>query len=302
MIKIYKASILLLCAAVLIICACGKASYSGSSAIYESGYYDTAAPASAPASLSRSASSITASGAVSYTTADNLPEISQTRKLIKRAQLQIRTDNPAETEKPLTDLIEKFGAWTASTRINDNSRNYSIRVPADSYNIMIAEIKKLGKIINHSENAEDVTLRYYDLESRLAVRMELLETYKGYLSKAANIDEIMTVESRIADLQYEIDQTGTQFRNLASLVDYSTINVDIQGPPGASSYSEPNLGEKLGELFGSFGGVLSTGLVVLVGIIIYGVPVVLIAALLFFLFFGRIGLLKKLWRIASGKQ
>jgi hypothetical protein len=42
--------------------------------------------------------------------------------------------------------------------------------------------------------------------------------------------------------------------------------------------------------------------VVLVGIVIYGIPVILGAALLFWLLFGRIGLLKKLWRLAAGKN
>jgi hypothetical protein len=111
----------------------------------------------------------------------------------------------------------------------------------------------------------------------------------------------MTVESRIADLQQEIDETGTRLRNLANLVDYSTINLEIVGPVSASSYSAPGLGEKLGALFGSFGDVASSMLVVLAGIVIYGVPAILIITLFFWIFFGRIGLLKKLWRFAARK-
>jgi len=167
---------------------------------------------------------------------------------------------------------------------------------------MLTELSGLGKILRRTENAEDVSLRYYDLESRLATKKELLKTYQGYLSRANNIDEIMTVESRIADLQQEIDWTGTQFRNLSNLVDYSTIHLEIVGPISASSYSEPTLGEKLRGLFGSFGRVVSSGLVVLMGIIIYGIPAIIILILLFWILFGRIGLLKKLWRLVAGKK
>ncbi|MCL2130285.1 MAG: DUF4349 domain-containing protein, partial [Treponema sp.] len=200
------------------------------------------------------------------------------------------------------ELMKKYNAWSASTGIYENSRNYSIRVPSASYDAMLEELSGLGKILNSFENAEDVTLRYYDLESRLATKRELLKTYQSYLTRANNIDEIMTVESRIADLQYEIDQTGTQFRNLASLVDYSTINLDISGPVSAYSYSRPTLGEKLGELFGSFGEVVSSALVVLMGILIYGIPAIIIFILLFWVLFGRIGLLKKLWHLVTGKK
>ena len=230
---------------------------------------------------------------------ENVP---QTRKLVKQAELRLRVDDPAATEKPLAALMEKYSAWPASAGIYENSRSYSIRVPSPSFDAMLAELAGFGRMLGRTENTEDVTLRYYDLESRLATKRELLKTFQGYLGRAKDIDEIMTVESRIADLQQEIDQTGTQFRNLASLVDYSTINVEFSGPVSTVSYSEPTLGEKLGELFGAFRDVASSALVILTGIIIYGVPAILVLILLFWLLFGRIGLLKKLLYLAAGKK
>jgi len=224
----------------------------------------------------------------------------QSRKLIKRAELRLRVEDPAAIEGPLANLMTKYDAWPASTGIYENSRNYSIRVPSSSYDTMLSELTGLGRILRRTENAEDVTLRYYDLEGRLATKRELLKTYQDYLGRAANIGDIMTVESRIADLQQEIDWTGTQLRNLANLIDYSTIDLEIIGPPTASSYAEPRLGEKVRELFSSFGGVASSTLVVLMGIVIYGIPAILIIVFLFWLLFGRIGLLKKLWRLAAG--
>jgi hypothetical protein len=226
----------------------------------------------------------------------------QTRKLVKKAELRLRVEDPEATEKPISELIEKYGAWPASAAINENSRNYSIRVPSPSFDALLAELSGLGKTLRRTETAEDVTLSYYDLEGRLATRQELLKTYQGYLGRAKNIDELMTVEGRIADLQQEIDRTGTQLRNLAGLIDYSTITLGITGPPGVSSYTKPGLGEKLGELFSSFGDVASSALVALTGIIIYGTPAVLILILLFWILFGRIGILRKLIRIAAGKK
>ena len=265
----------------------------------------------APVAMERSASMDVASFSAESAAGSNdslpespplVPSVEQTRKLIKRADLRLRVEDPEATEKPLADLMRKYGAWSASTGIYDNSRNYTIRVPSPSYDAMLAELAGLGKIQRRTENAEDVTLHYYDLESRLATKRELLKTYQGYLGKANNIDEIMTVEYRIAELQREIDSTGTQFRNLANLVDYSTIELGIAGPTGTTSYSEPTLGEKLKELFGSFKDVASSVLVILTGIIIFGVPAFLIVLLLFWVLFGRIGLFKKLWRLAAGKK
>ena len=254
------------------------------------------------ASASTRASAASNSAEENYTSETPPAAETAVRKLVKNAELRLRVEDPAATEKPLAELMEKYGAWPAQAGIYENSRSYTIRVPSASFDAMLAGLAGMGKLIRRSENAEDVTLRYYDMESRLATKRELLKTFQGYLGKAANIDEIMTVESRIAGLQQEIDQTGTQFRNLANLIDYSTINVEFSGPASASSYSEPTLKEKLGELFSSFGSVASSALVVFMGIIIYGIPAILILILLFWVLFGRIGILRKLLRLAAGKK
>jgi hypothetical protein len=230
------------------------------------------------------------------------PSSEQSRKLTKTAEIRIRVEDPGATEKPIAELMAKYNAWSASSGIYENSRSYTIRVPEGFYEAMLEDLSGLGKIIRRTEYTEDVTLRYYDMEGRLATRQELLKTYQGYLGRANNIDEIMTVERRIAELQWEIEQTATQFRNLSNQIYYSTINIDITGPVNSGSYSRPGLGEKLADLFGSAGDVVSSALVVLIGIIIYGAPIVLVAVLLFWILFGRIGLLKKLWRLAAGKK
>jgi hypothetical protein len=229
-------------------------------------------------------------------------QAAENRKLVKKANLRIRAENPELTEGPVNELMEKYGAWPAMVSFQENSRNYSIRVPSPHYEVMLGELEGLGKLLRRTENAEDVTLRYYDLESRLVTKRELLRTYQSYLGRAKNIEEIMTVERHIADLQREIDSTGTQFRNLSNQIDYSTIDLEIIGPAGISSYSEPTLKEKLGELFGSFGDTASSALVIIMGIIIYGVPLVLILIFMFWILFGRIGLLRKLMRLAMGRN
>jgi hypothetical protein len=224
------------------------------------------------------------------------------RKLVKTAGLRVRVENLEAVDKPLGDLLEKYRAWSASTAVYENSRSYTLRMPTAFYETFLADLGTLGRVLSKTENAEDVTLQYYDLEGRLATKQELLKTFQAYLSKAKDIDEIMTVEQRISELQQEIDWTGTRLRNLAHLVDYSTIELELLGPVTAVNYYEPSLGERFKELFGSFGEVVSGALVVITGIIIYGVPALLVLVLLFWLFFGRVGLFKKLWRLAAGRK
>ncbi|MDR1617454.1 MAG: DUF4349 domain-containing protein [Treponema sp.] len=224
------------------------------------------------------------------------------RKLVRRAVLRIRAQDPAEVEKAVTTAMAKYGAYAAATAIDDNSRYFTIRVPAASYQAFLADIGGLGRVLSRSENAEDVTVRYYDLEGRLATKRELLKTFRVYLGKAATIEDILSVEKRIAELEDEIDGTGRELRALGNLVDYATVELEVYGPVTSSSYQAPAFGERLIELLDSFGGFASTLALVLVGIVIFGIPVVLILTVLFWVLFGKIGLLKKLWRAAAGKK
>ena len=223
------------------------------------------------------------------------------RRLIKSAFIRIRVENLDIAAAFVSDLMSKYSAYAASTTIQENSRHYSLRVPSHHYDAFLAEMNGMGRLIHRSENTEDVTLRYFDLEGRLESKRELLRTFQSYLGRANNIEEILSVEARIADLQREIEFVGTQLRNLANRIDYSTIDLNLLGPVGAPLNRRETFGERSRQLLGNFGGFLSTVAIVLLGIVIYGIPILVVLSLLFWVLFGRIGLLKKLWHVVMNK-
>ncbi|MDL2228995.1 DUF4349 domain-containing protein [Treponema sp. OttesenSCG-928-L16] len=224
------------------------------------------------------------------------------RKLVKRADIRCRVQDLEEAGVSLMEEVDRYGAYVSLSRIYENSRSYSIRVPSSSYEAFLEALSSMGRPLFRSESAEDVSLRYYDLESRLTTKQELMETFRSYLRKAESIEDILSVEQRIAELQQEIEWMGTELKKLADLADYATVELELLGPASASSYAEPTLGERITRLFKSFGGYASSALVIIVGILIYGIPALLILTLLFWLLFGKVGLMKKLWRLASGKK
>jgi hypothetical protein len=223
------------------------------------------------------------------------------RKIVRRANIGVRVENLETAEISINDLMEKYGAYAAWTSADENSRRYNIRVPSVAYKEFLTGTTGMEKVISRSENAEDVTLRYYDLEGRLATDKEVLKTYQSYLGKAKNIEEILSVERRIAELQSEIDITGRNLRGLANDVDYSIVQLYMFTSATAST-SYPTLLDNVKGLFRGFGEFLSAIAVILIGIVVYGVPIVVLLVFFFWLLFGKIGLLKKLWRLAAGKK
>jgi len=224
------------------------------------------------------------------------------RKLIKHAFVRIRVENLDAADVSINELMNKYNAYAASTEAEENSRYYSLRVPATQYDTFLAEMSGMGRMIRRSESTEDVTLRYYDLEGRLEMKRELLRTFQAYLTRARTIEEILSVEARIAELQNDIEGTGVQLRHLANRVDYATIDLSLQGPVAVTQKQNETLGERVKQLLSTFGIFLSTVAVVIIGLIIYGIPSLILLALLFWVLFGRIGLIRKLWALLKRKE
>jgi hypothetical protein len=284
---------LLLLMSVLILSGCARGS-SGGSAAYSMDFTGNLSLRESPAGAA------SAGTAPEYAEQSLGGEVSRTRKLVRNAAVYLRVQDPEAAEGPLAAAMEKYGAYASSKRLSENSRHYTLRVPAVSFHDFFAELAGMGRVLSRTESAEDVTVRFYDLEGRLATKQELLKTFQSYLGKAQNIDEIMTVEKRIAELQQEIEWTGTEFRALSDLVDYATIDLQLTGP--AAPVSGPGLGDRMRDLFGGFGDVAATALVVLIGVIVYGLPSLLLLTVLFWLLFGRLGLIRKLWGLAAVRK
>ncbi|MCL2721212.1 MAG: DUF4349 domain-containing protein [Treponema sp.] len=224
------------------------------------------------------------------------------RMLVKRASIRVRVENLDTIDDVVENLLKKYNAYSALTTADEFYRYYSLRVPSQLYDVFLSEINDIGRLIQRNESTEDVTVRYYDIEGRLETQRELLRTFQSYLGRAANMQEILTVESRIADLQRDINRTGTQLRNLSDQVDYATIDLNIIGPAAVISYRGDTLGDRIMQLFGGFGDFLSSAVVVIIGFMIYGIPILAIIILLIWVLFGRIGLMKKLWKLLMSKK
>jgi len=232
---------------------------------------------------------------------ENAPDIQEmSRKFTTSSNLRIRMENLDKGVETLNEIIVRYNTYASQVTVYENSRNYTLKVPAQNYKTFLEDLMKMGKIINYDETTEDVTLRYYDLESRLNTKKELIKTFQGYLGKAKNIEEILSVEKRLAELQAEIDDTGRQFKMLSNMIDYSTVRLELLGPVTVTAYGKETIGEKIKNLMNNFGDFMSVMAVTLLAIVVYGIPSIAILLLLYWVLFGKIGVLKKVFRLVSG--
>ncbi|MDR1505501.1 MAG: DUF4349 domain-containing protein [Treponema sp.] len=240
-------------------------------------------------------------------TADPRTITAKTRKLVRSANISIDADGSlidangglGEARKKLESLAARYNGYIEQSSMGGSSINCTLRIPETSFDDVLSEMGTLGKIVSRRENAEDVTIKYYDLEGRFNTKKVLLATFQSYLNRASSIEEIMQVESRIADLQNDIDWIGSRLTELSNLIDYATISVYVFNSRETNTYT---FGDRFGDLLDSFGDFAETGLFVLIGIFIFGIPILVVVLLAYWLLFGRIGILRKVFKLVSNQK
>ena len=155
------------------------------------------------------------------------------KKLIVNGGMNIETNEFDSVMNSLDEAIKEVGGYVQSSSISQRGNecrfyNATIRIPADKYAGFISKTKEKTNVTYYDECVEDITDTYTDLEARLNSLKAEEEKVLDFYSKAKNLEELMSVESRLTDIRYEIDSIQTRLKNYDLLVSYSTLNITIE--------------------------------------------------------------------------
>ncbi|MCX7949676.1 MAG: DUF4349 domain-containing protein [Treponemataceae bacterium] len=223
------------------------------------------------------------------------------RKLIYRAQVELRVSDIQKAFSEVTDLLKSFGAYLAHQTTTEESITAEIRVPREQFQNMLTRLEQLGKVRTKNIFTEDVTDTYFDLEQRIKNKRTLVERYREYLKSAKNIEEILKVEQALSDATYELERLEGSFTQLSQQIAYSTINLVLE-PLMPTGSEKSTFLEKLQEFFASYGETLGNIVIVIIGLVVYGIPLLLIGAFVWYLSFGKIGFVRKLFRLIHSEK
>ena len=162
---------------------------------------------------------------------NNEARADQNKKLILTANMNMETQDLDSLLEKLLPAISKYGGYVqrSSTSNRGSSRYYEavIRVPAENYDAFLEEVKGSGNSTYYAQETRDITDSYTDIQARLtslkAQEAKVLEFY----DKAEDIADLMSIESRLSDIRYEIEYYEAQIKNYDLLVAYSTLNLNI---------------------------------------------------------------------------
>ena len=157
-------------------------------------------------------------------------------KLILRADLRLETVDFDDAVEKLNKLVSDCGGYYEQSDVDMGSYysdgyrygRYTVRVPKDKYDTFLNSVGEVCHVTSRNESAEDVGLQYYDIESRIRLLEIKQERLMKLLEQASTMEDIITLENALSDIQYQLESNNIQKNRYDSLIDYSTISIRLE--------------------------------------------------------------------------
>lgn len=188
------------------------------------------------------------------------PQVADTsRKLIRNVTMNVETkefdimlETVQDKVKELGGYIESMDVYNGSSYSNYRSaRNSSltIRIPQNDLEAFLDSVSDIGNVTNRSDSVEDITLTYVDTESRKEALVIEQERLLALLDKAESIEDIITIESRLSEVRYQLESIESKLRTYDNQVDYSTVYMYIDEVKELTPVEERSTLQRMGDGF-----------------------------------------------------
>ena len=218
--------------------------------------------------------------------------VDTSRKLIRTVNMSTETKEfervTQEIEakvKSLNGYIESMNTYNGSTYYGKSERHadYTIRIPKANLDTFVNQVSEASNVTNKSENVEDVTLTYVDIDSRKKALLVEQDRLLELLEKAESVEDIITIESRLSDIRYQIQSIESQLRTYDNQVDYSTVYLNVQEVIDYTVVEEESVLERMGRGFMESLHDLGDSIVDMAVWFVVNIPYLLVIAVIIFL-------------------
>jgi uncharacterized coiled-coil protein SlyX len=147
------------------------------------------------------------------------------------------------------------------------SASLTLRIPADKLQQVLDDLAELGRADEISTSTSDVTQVVADLDSRIATQRGIIDRLNGMFGQAATIEDLITLETTIAEHQATLEDLEAQQRSVADQVALSTLSLYLRSEAEAPVQEPMDFLSGLQAGWGAFVAFFS-GLLVALGVLL----------------------------------
>ena len=163
------------------------------------------------------------------TAGETAAEVDQ--KIIKTGSLELMVNDVSQTATKISSLATGTGGFVQDSSVSqtENGSRYggiTIRVPVEHFEQTFQTIKSYANLVkNESQNGQDITEQYTDLEAQLRNSKAQEQRYLDILASAKTVEEILSVERELTQTRQMIEQLQGRMQYLENQTSFSTISI-----------------------------------------------------------------------------
>lgn len=195
------------------------------------------------------------------------------RDVIVTGSMTVTAEDPLAASKDAVRIVESAGGRVdarseyAPANGDSGSATLTLRIPADRLQEVLDDLAALGRADEISTSTTDVTQAVADLESRIATQRGIIDRLNGMFGQATTIDDLITLETTIAQHQATLEDLEGQQRTVDDQVALSTLSLYLRSEAEAPTQQPMDFLSGLAAGWGAFVGFFS-GLLVALGVLL----------------------------------
>lgn len=161
-------------------------------------------------------------------------EIPDSRKLIRNVDLSFETTDFDTFVQNIQSKTTALGGYIESSDLSGNAYTdrhryayFTLRIPKPQVDTFLSFAEGEANLTRKYENTQDITLQYYDTESRKKALQSEYDRLLELMAKAESVDAVIAIEQRLSEIRYQLDSFESDLRRYDNQVDYSTITVNV---------------------------------------------------------------------------
>jgi hypothetical protein len=154
-------------------------------------------------------------------------------KVVKTGEmdLEVAKGQVPHTLDRLIGLATVKRGFVAESHSSDGgtpSGSVTLRIPVQAFDDTLTSVRQLpGKVTSQQTAGEDVTSKYVDLQARIHSLSSTRSAFERLLSRATSIGDTLAVQSRLTNVQTQIEQLQGQLRVLGDQATFGTLTVTV---------------------------------------------------------------------------
>ena len=165
------------------------------------------------------------------------------QKIVYTGNLSIQTLEYDKSAASIRKKIKEVGGFSESESERDNNYNWytygggsggsrylsiTARIPSEQFESFINSLSGDGKVMNRSVNAENISRVYANKETYKKALEKEQERLLAMMDKAETIEDMITVESRLSEVERQLNIYNTDLAEMDKDVEFSTVYIELQ--------------------------------------------------------------------------